>query len=297
MKNVILSTVIIFVINLFLQIFVSQFSNTDKGLIITSEPIKEDSIHYIQTMIVSNYEQKTINNLEFIIENAEIESIYTSNKCKIKQEKNKLCLLELYPKANITIYLSLVAEKNLDGNPNLIPLNNLDHSIKYVQSSELKRASEIPWIGSIILSGLVSLIYYLIAFYLYLKFTKIQERLTETSKKLTSIQDKDIIINENHETKLSNIENKMRKIEASSSKIRLLLLTRIRDLKKENDFYREIIKDVAKKTSEAGFNIKEIFELVTDKLKTYSTRANIEKELSQIDVIASILKNNSKQND
>lgn len=284
MKKIIYSTLITFVINLILQVSVNYFTAEKNGEIIVSNPLRIDSVNYSQTIIISNYEGKTIENLEFSISNGKISSLLCNNPISYKLINNNNFQIEkIYPKTNNTIQINFVST-NVDPNEKaeVKALNYSDYNLTSIKSSDFSLKQTFDWRTIILNCVLVSLIYG-IFFYFFLEST-------EKSIKRIEDKNKDLEVRVTQTRKsLDEVTNDSKIQKNRLAKVKLLLLKKSTDLKIENQYYKSLIKSIIE-NSKATIDKEKLENLIRTHLKTYTTKSGIDIEIDSIDIIASIVK-------
>lgn len=308
MRSLIVTTAIVFIINFALQVGLDFALSPNNGNIIVSDALKIDSVNCSQTILLTNYQKKTIYGIEFYSNKGVIDSVYRNDKIKIvKIDNNKFRIAKLYPQMNITLMVTMKNKIDSD-QPNIIPLNHEEFQFLYNKSSELGE-DKVNWVTISINCGVAACFFALLWHFLD---KKLQERLKMSKERFNGIElefkEKNRLLKEEI-TELKDrikitgksIKESQKKADKHSAnidslriawaKIRLLLIRQVRDLKKENEFYKSLLSDVVEK-SNGKIEINRLEELVKNALQTHSTRINVEKDGALVDTIANILTQN-----
>jgi hypothetical protein len=305
MRTLIVTAVVSFLINFILQFLIDLTLDTNNGNIIVSDPVKIDSINYVQTILISNYQSKTINGLEFYSNKGIIDSVYKEDKIKIiKNGTSKFQISKLYPQTNTTITVFL--KNKVDSNyPTITSLNHKEYKFLFNKSSEFEE-DVINWLTILINCLSISVVYTLFIHFADVNnkkhIAKANERLDEREEiykakdEILESRSKEFeaqMVTTRNEIKdiKDEIQQKIdetRRLENSWAKIKLLLIRQVRDLKKENEFYKSLLSNVVEK-SNGKIEMNRLEELIKDVLQTHSARINIEKDAKLIDAIANIL--------
>lgn len=294
MKKIIFSTITVFILNTILQVIVNAFVGNVNGNIIISEPIKVDSISYSQTIVISNYKKNSFENIDFSTKNGQIINLFSSGQIILKTKSNNLFTIEkLYPLSNTTIKIDYSRTKSDTGAPNIIPLNSEDFSFEIQKSTDLK-PNKLDWISILINCFMISLVFGLFIMYRDTQDEKLMVRIRESENRFKKYEEESVQKFSDSKVELDKLQSKTNKYFESWTKLRILLMKRTRDLQTENSFYRSLIINMVQKNVKE-FEIDKLQDVIRENLKTYSTKANFDKELSTIDVIASILKDNENK--
>lgn len=305
MRTLIVTVAITFLINFVLQIIIDIAIDKDHGKITVSDPVKIDSTSYVQTILISNYQSKTINGLEFYSNKGIIDSVYKEDKIKIiKNDKSKFQISKLYPQINttLTVFLKSGTDENY---PTIIPLNNKEFNFLFGKSSSFEEEI-IDWITILINCIIISIMYSLFSHFVDKNNEKRLKRVTDkTNGTISRLEEENKVLegktkelNQKIRSTESNIDTVSEKIQEKTLefkrlsnswvKIRILLIRQVRDLKKENEFYKSLLSNVVEK-SNGKIEMNRLEELIKDVLQTHSTNINVEKDAKLIDAIANIL--------
>jgi len=250
-----------------------------KGEIIKEDVLKVDSVNYRVNLIINNYSDKSINGIKLHVSDGIIKS-YLSNKFISLESKNNIVKLsEISANKNYIIQLDLISDtKNKSAIPNFEILNYNDLGLNYKESGDLHRDYVSNIINAIIYAIIFFVFYYLSSRETSKSFKKMEE-VKDESKKL--------------EFRITKAEHNLNKYLVSFGKTRLLYLRELRDYKKENIFYRQLIdKIIGKQKDNSSVDYAEI---ITSELKTFSTKKTEPYTYDTIDIIADLTKekNNS----
>jgi hypothetical protein len=314
MKNIIISTAIVFFVNSFLTSLINYIVSDKKGEIIVSDLIKIDSLRSSQIILISNYEKKSIDNLEFSTKNGMISNLITNSPIQIKNiSKKKFIIEKIYPSTNLTIKADFIRNINDNGEPNIFSLNHEDFSFDFQKSCDFEPKKLINWYMILIIGFMTSIFYGITIYFMDWKFENMmkvdQKKVTEISYKLNSgekrlkefeeqanVKIKQLQAQIKEETKKSNKAVKeLHQFKIAWTKFKILLFRRARDLEVEKEFYMSLLSEFFKK-AETHFDEEKIQNLVREHLKTYSTKKSALNEISSIDIIADIVKTKKKKN-
>lgn len=262
-----------------------------KGEIVKNELVKIDSVNYQLNLIVCNYDDKTANGLVFQINNASLDG-YNSNLYLSIENKDKRCIKisNIYPKKNYSINLHLKQNPSSKAEPTVEPLNVDDLKFKYKEIGDLDDGY-INLILQVILSSMVYAIFYGITSYAQDKRSK--ERIEYFDKKNNVFYKEKEKLEKEIETsnkKIEHLDTYVNKNVNSFSKFKLLYNRELRDCRKENDFYKDLIKRLVKERSDDKIDYEALKKIISDELKTYTTKGFKSIDIDTVDVIAEIVK-------
>lgn len=289
MKNIIVSTALVFLVNLILQVSIDYFLDQEKGQILILEPIAQNDTTYHQNIIISNYQSSSLKNIELFITEGRVKSLHSNkreNKHSIQRVgTDKFVIETLYANSNIVIDFEIsISSKSTK--PTIVPLNHKDLDLSVKSSQESLEPRKIMWLSVLINCSSIALLF---AFFTYYQDQRINN-LKKHNKKIKDFQNERSIDLEqrvnDRSSELKRARSEVKELQSTWAKARILLLNQIRDLKKENDFYRRITELLVKRIS-PKVRIKDLEDIITSQLKTFSTKGNITKELQNIDIIAS----------
>jgi hypothetical protein len=283
MRNLIITTVAVFLLNFLTQAGIDYFFAEKNGDIIIADPIKTDSLGFSQTIFLSNYQKKSIENLEFYTKNGSIIKVLSNNTLKIKILSDKKFIIEkIYPSSTATVQIDFINPNinNID-EPYVLPLNHEDFSIAFQKASELKKQALIDWRSILINSLFVSIVFAVTMNHFDKRVNKLSQNLDAGIVERKELK-AELALN------LEKAEKTAKELRSTVVKLRMLLMAKARDLKTENDFYRNLISSMIKNGEK--HEEEKIHELVQQHFKTYSTNADFIKEFETIEVIAHIVK-------
>jgi hypothetical protein len=270
------------------------------GEIITTESIQIDSVNYVQTILIHNYQDKTIQNIDFQTNNGTISKVLSSSVINItNKSENGFTISKVYPQSNLTITMQLHRELKNNKIPMVIPMNHKEFALNLKKSEESIPEIKIRWAEIIINCVVVSLIFAFFMHYFEERNKRISNELKEVENKrkelgneLKNSSDKAEQRNSVAHAEIKKVEKRLQEVKEFWMKIRLLLMKQVRDLKNENAFYRSLLLNVIK-NSEIKSNNKELQDIVRNTLKTYSANIDVEKELDTVEIITSIINKNN----
>jgi|GEM_PF-6388391 len=292
MKNVIITAILIFIVNFIMQISLDYFLTKENGQIISSASVKVDSLHYSQTLLVSNYQKKSIENLEFSTTKGSIADIVSNGSIITKKISEKKFLIEkLYPFSNITIRVDLLKPSaNSEDEPDVQPLNFSENDLVFQKVNDFKQKIKIDWLNILINCLVISIIFGFFFYFFDRESNKLYVSIAETKKDAQELSNELDKNRKQNFKKIDNAEKNIRTFKESYTKLKILLLKKTRDLQKENDYYKTLLKSIITK-NQNKINQEDIEDLVRDHLKTFSTKGKIDSSLDEIDVIANIIEN------
>jgi hypothetical protein len=95
--------------------------------------------------------------------------------------------------------------------------------------------------------------------------------------------------------KYDDLTERHKILNKNSKKYKLLLLSRLRDYSKELSFWKDTIRKIMYKTSDKKDMSKELFDIITKNLKTFSTKNDNEVDYKMVEVLSKILKDDESQ--
>lgn len=278
MKKIFLGAVIVFITNLILQGVISYFLNRNSGEIIVSDLMKQDSITYTQNIIICNFEKKSIENIEFRIENGILKNYLSDKEIVVENSTRGIIIFKtLYPERNYTIQLEIKRNESSLKEPIVYSLNHQEKNFKLNKASEINN-DNTPLILSVLSNSIIMAILYAI-FYYYIE-TKINEL-------KTSVKSKEEVASKAIE-KANELEVIINKFKNNNLKYRILNNRELKDLKKENDFYQYLISKLIE--NKESIRPDQIYDFITQELKTYGVKSNKIGNLGVVDIITEILK-------
>jgi hypothetical protein len=193
-------------------------------------------------------------------QNIELQEIVSSNPLKTEQfESSNQCsnskllkLSKIKPSEITSIFLPM---EDVSHQIDIIEDNKIKSSNYNELTSPLKSAVNEAMISSVIYGVLLGIV----SFFLVGKINK------DSKKQLAEVKN---LRKKNEE----NSEN-IKEVKKVSAKIQAMNLLKIRDYRKELDFWRNLIKKLLYDTTNKSFKrAKDLIENITSELKTYSTR-------------------------
>ena len=135
---------------------------------------------------------------------------------------------------------------------------------------------------ALLTSFIMTIIYGIYTFFFFQKLNHVDKNRTELRKDLQQI------------TFESNKTASEAKI--SHQRIKLLLIARIQDYRKELDFWKDTIRKIIYNQRGAKQDVNDLFDIVTKNLKTYGTRGILgSSEFESITTMAKLLVENEKK--
>lgn len=138
-------------------------------------------------------------------------------------------------------------------------------------------------------------IYSILLFIVVCLQDKIQKKNVIEYNKLNRKIDK---ITEESDRLLVERKEEIKQLKKNKHENRIYYLTRMKDLKKELEFWKDTIrKFIYQSSNSKKMNSDELFEVVTDTLKTYGTRNNSDTNFDEIFYLAHMMNENNKGNE
>ncbi len=98
-------------------------------------------------------------------------------------------------------------------------------------------------------------------------------------------------------TEQKDLKSEAAELKKDKHKLRIYYLTRMKDYKKELDFWKDTIRKFIYQSSLNKVNSEELFDVVTDTLKTYGTKSKDIANIDEIFYLAHIMNENNKGNE
>ena len=308
MKNFKLKDIIVEVLVTALITFVSQvviFTVTsDDGKIEISQAAGLDN-KYIITIGIKNFEKnKYLNDIKIeVLDNINIEDVYISSN-DISYKENVFEIEKIIPEQ--TEIISFKTNDKIECKDIKIINNNNKISIENLnEQTNVQGIVIISLILNVIIFSIISIIIeYFNKKSINRKVDKIREENEEKIEKIKKENEENNIYMEKIEKKILEKEEQLKKIEEESQKelkeqkkenyeLQLYCFAKIKDLTKELDFHKELLKNHIEDFDEKKF--EQINCMVKEQLKTYNTDKKIEESYETIRFLADRLNNIDKE--
>lgn len=290
LKNSVLPGLIITLLNFLISIFSNYYNSNENGILEISEPIELSDGEYLQTIIINNFSNTLLGNIKFY--QSDSLKVLNIEKSNFDVELNKRALIanEILPKSKNTLIIHYLSSAGISG---FVPVNFEEIGLIYEKN-------KTPFLNKIKTTFFANLIlfFFIVPFFIYF------ENQAENRKKIWDERLRNAIeASQNNKDLLASARNDLNDLRESynllrnkNTKTRLLLFKHVRDLKKENEFYRYSLKRLLDLLSKADTNNLDIPNLITNYLKTHSTKSvKIEDSIEYIDIIEDVLKEKSKE--
>lgn len=288
-KDTIMTTLIIFIFTFLTNSAISYFT-ADKAVIRIGSIVKVEDTKYELALDISNFSSKNIQDIKLLFPNEiELSDIRSNKSLEIEKinsdaitgDDSIFKINEIGANEKISTIITMNQLIDIDD----ITLNKNDYKIRisYAEDEKNPFISQIPSI--VAMAILYAVIASIFSWYSEKKFTYKRTLLTESL-----IESKEMATNCSRE--LDAFQKRSIEIDISNRKHKLLLLCRIKDYKKELDFWRDTLRKILYGHNNNNNEINEIFNCVTDNLKTYGTKQEKDINYDDIKILNSILNNN-----
>jgi hypothetical protein len=260
----------------FLFNFITEYLALDKGSIEVGPPITLEGKKYIP-LDICNYTVSSIDKLKLSIpKNIDLTKVISSEPIKVEEtaatvgsERRKYIEISDILGNQLTRLLIPIADEENDFSIRVVNAKEMhleDVAIKEIQNPVLKAFKKaIPY--TVIVTILYSIMLYVLQLYEEREHKKLKaemEKVEEQHEKVEAQYEK-------LEQKLEATENEAREKANELRKQALLLLARISDYCKENDFWRDTIRKIMYEAYGDKKRGEEVIHQVTESLKTYGT--------------------------
>ncbi len=185
----------------------------------------------------------------------------------IKSDVSLVSISNILPSGTTQIFFPILRESD-QSKFNFLNLEN--HKFNY-KSMQQVHSRFFLVLKKIFITSIVYAVIYMFLGVLFIWYLNKQD---EKIKKLTESS--------------REISEELKRVSLSHQKCRLLLLSRLKDYVKENDFWKDTIRKVMYENENAKSS-DQLFDIVTDSLKTYSIHSGC-KDADTIHLMASMLK-------
>lgn len=309
MKNNIFNIIATLIIGTIFNFIVNcgvTYVNSDKAVVRIGEVIKTGDANYVCNIDISNFYKKDMDDIRFTIpDNIDLQNFYCNNPIKIKKIESDISgnTDSVFSISGILNgqTTSLVMNLNSDINAKDILVSKNDYKIKVKYGSNEERPIYEAIRFSIIIAIVYAIVMALMNFYLEkirdIKIAKAKEGLekqlkeTEKSKELVEKQYNEAVdSNKKVNEKVNKVNEELNDIKLSLKKEKILLLNRIRDYKKELNFWRDTIRKILYENHYSDRQIERVFDSVTSNLETYGTKENEKISYDEIKILSDMLK-------
>lgn len=258
--NAIIPTILVFIADA----IISTLTLTN-GYIQINEPIYVND-NYIYSINIENVSSHTINNIQLNVSNPIEKSRFFSNShFLIDHVRDSVYSInDIQPKSKVDIIISLKSKIEIS------TINTSDINIE-VEHSSTPRNTVLDKIED---SFVMSIYYFIFAF---IVFAFIQQRITHLSNETNRYRDELKTSNKNVEEQADKIEALQFELKELSnknhrriSKLKSVMVVRMIDLQKENNFWKDTIRKLLY-NFKSKQEIDSIFTAIRSTLKTHST--------------------------
>lgn len=281
--------------------YLGTYFGMDDIMVRVGNSIKINDSSYIVNIDIYNYKNNNLDNILLSLPgDMEIDDIKSNVSVNVDVENNSIdgentvFNLEEINKKDI-VSLAIISNDKIDVND--IEVNsNYKTSIKYADNEDSKFNASVKntlalAIVYIPTSCVVSFIF---EKRMYKKKKEIADELVDKlNNKLTTAQkdiEADKIKIKEVVEELNKISEENKELKISNAKQKTLLLSRIKDYKKELDFWHDTIRKVLYTQEFSKKEINKIFENVTCHLKTYGTLKEKDINYDDIKILADMLR-------
>jgi len=270
------------IIALILPVVMIMFTQED-GMIFINDPIEIDEGTYISTIELVNYSSKSFSNLEILVPGKIIEIIkpdgFLGEASNGVGDSNfgkfKISTFPAKKQGQLVIKYSANHSSRIlfnDLGNNKIKESTYDSSLNPYKS----------FFKDILVYAVVFSVYFLVLQFLRMKYEKEHRNRTEKLE----------ISNNELKLELAEIRKEVDRIKQVATKYRLLYSARISDYKKELEFWQDTIRKIMYSNCES----ENLFNMVTDNLKTYRTkRKDDDIKFDYLEIVSTLSKKDENQ--
>lgn len=307
-------TAFITVITTFIfNILLSNFT-FDKGLVQVGDLLEVEKGKYIVLINIKNFSDNNLDKIRIKIpQDIDLSSIKSNKPLTFSKISNNIGneTASTYEIARVSekeqLTFSIYLDKEINVEDIVVEKNNNKISVEY--PNDIKNPLQEQIIINSLIYGLgLGIAVYIILYVDEKRFKKnnkywieqhekdnnmIKEKTKEVNEKTKEmkecceIKDKQL---EKLNKDIDNINNQIKSIKVENKKRELLLLARIKDYKKELDFWRDTIRVIFYKSQNKKIDSDVVFNEVTNNLKTYQTKNKKDEDFDMIKVMANIIK-------
>ncbi|MEG2919096.1 MAG: hypothetical protein RR851_14320 [Clostridium sp.] len=313
LKEAIVITVVTFVMTSFLNILLSNFT-FDRGYVRVGNLTEAEKGEYIMSIDVINFSNENLDKIRIKIpQDINIGKVKTSEPLNLNKINNNVGYetVSIYEIDRIPekkqVTLNIILNNKIDIEDIVIDKNSNKISVEYpddINSSLAEKQLKQLLIYSITVSFIFGISVYILLYINEKKIKKLKESRAEDKdyheekmKDLVELKEqyKDYWEEKDKEVKeimkkMESLNKEITDIKVASKKRELLCLSRIKDYKKELDFWRDTIRKVFYKSQNKKIDPEAIFDEVTNNLKTYQTKNKNCEDFDMIKVMSNIIK-------
>ncbi|NFL34457.1 hypothetical protein FDB64_05100 [Clostridium botulinum] len=324
LKEAIITTIITLIMTFIFNILLSNFT-FDKGSVRLGDLIEVEKGKYMISIDIKNFSDNNIDKIRIKIpEDIDISSIKTNQPLNFSKISNNIGnqAASTYEIARVPekqqVTFNIILNNKIDVKSIVVEKNNNKISVEYPNdiNNSLKQQIKRMSVETIIYALIVGIMIYVLLYNNEKNFEKNSRSLEDKIKdiKYYNEQDKNYYdeamkksqeISEKYKNyceekekesqklmnQMENIKKEITNIKVISKKRELLLLARIKDYKKELDFWRDTIRKVFYNSQNKKIDSEIIFDEITNNLKTYQTKDKRCEDFDAIKVMANIIKN------
>ena len=276
-----ISSLIVFIIGFFAYYFTKEKIN------ISITPSTYINNKYVTVISLKNFQNnKSIQELNLWLEDVEIENIETKLNSTINKNNIKISNIPPSYVGNIIIY----SDKEIEDQNLKIELNEKSN----INFLSIQKESLYINIKLLIVAVFIYAIEFVV--YLYIDNKNIIKKRDELKKEISRVEQK--VAQEEKQKK--EIQEKLKLTEEEIARLykktmmsKMLMEKRLIDYSKELNFWKDTIRKILYGVSKEGMKKNNIFEIVTNNLKTYRTKEKC--EYYELEKIIEELKDEKKE--
>lgn len=276
-----ISSLIVFIIGFFAYYFTKEKIN------ISITPSTYINNKYVTVISLKNFQNnKSIQELNLWLEDVEIENIETKLNSTINKNNIKISNIPPSYVGNIIIY----SDKEIEEQNLKIELNEKSN----INFLSIQKESLYINIKLLIVAVFIYAIEFVV--YLYIDNKNIIKKRDELKKEISRVEQK--VAQEEKQKK--EIQEKLKLTEEEIARLykktmmsKMLMEKRLIDYSKELNFWKDTIRKILYGVSKEGMKKNNIFEIVTNNLKTYRTKEKC--EYYELEKIIEELKDEKKE--
>lgn len=258
-----------------------QYITGDKGIVRLSDAIEIEKGKYQVITDIINFSDKSFDKIKIQVpQDIALDQVKSNQPIKINKLSNNLgnnsgSVFEIERVAeNEKLHISILFNKEIDVNKIKIEKNNNPIKIEYINNSTIPLRSEI--LPSIIMAILYAIVTGAMTYIQLVKKEQINRKVEKLEKQLDKIE----------------LEGK-EKYNSYNKKF-LILMSRLRDYSKELNFWKDTIRKIIYQSKDKNINAEVVINSVTKSLKTYQTKTDEIDNFESINILAKMLKYESK---
>ena len=219
-----------------------------------------------QTSItINNFENKDLLSFELFVPSKNLEVISDSTSISISPKSKEIIIISnILPSQSVTFFIA---------SNNTINLSEIKAINKNTTLESDKKRVSFLIISYSVITGLLYVVTNLYSFYKLnqkqkLLYSQLTKKIDDRESEINQCESK---INQ-CESENNQIHNKINRIEKAHTKYKIYYINKITDLSKELDFWKDTIRCLLYKAKGKTIKDIDIFNSVTEILKTYLTR-------------------------